>query len=65
MVLLGGTGTLYGPILAAFLITFTSEALVGLGLWRFLIISAGMILVLVVLPGGVASLPQLFRRRTQ
>jgi branched-chain amino acid transport system permease protein len=64
MVLLGGTGTLYGPILAAFLITFTSEALVGLGLWRFLIISAGMILVLVALPGGVASIPQLFRRKT-
>ena len=63
MVLLGGTGTLYGPVLAAFALTFTSEALVGFGLWRFLIISAGMILVLIALPGGLASVTQLFRRR--
>jgi branched-chain amino acid transport system permease protein len=64
MVLLGGTGTLYGPVLAAFALTSTSEALVGFGLWRFLIISAGMILVLIALPGGLASVTQLFRRRT-
>jgi branched-chain amino acid transport system permease protein len=56
MVLLGGAGTLYGPIIAAFVLTFVSEALVGLGLWRFLIISAGMIVVLIVFPGGLASI---------
>jgi branched-chain amino acid transport system permease protein len=55
MVLLGGAGTLYGPIVAAFVLTFVSEALVSLGIWRFLIISAGMVLVLVVFPGGFAS----------
>jgi len=56
MVLLGGAGTIYGPIVAAFVLTFVTEALVGLGIWRFLIISAGMILVLVALPGELASL---------
>lgn len=62
MVLLGGVGTLYGPIVAAFVLTFVSEALVGLGLWRFLIISAAMIVVLIVFPGGLASVFQRRRR---
>lgn len=61
MVLLGGAGTLYGPMAAAFVLTFVSEALVDLGIWRFLIISAGMVLVLVAFPGGLASI---FKRRT-
>ena len=56
MVLLGGAGTLYGPVVAEFVLTFVTEALVGLGLWRFLIISASMILVLVVFPGSLASI---------
>jgi len=37
-------------------LTFVSEALVGLGIWRFLIISAGMVLVLIAFPGGLASM---------
>lgn len=60
MVLLGGAGTLYGPMIAAFVLTFVSEALVDLGIWRFLVISAGMVVVLVAFPGGLASI---FRRR--
>jgi branched-chain amino acid transport system permease protein len=66
MVLLGGTGTIYGPIAAALVLTFVSEALVSLGVWRFLIISAGMVLVLVVFPGGFASVGRhlfMLRRR--
>ena len=62
MVLLGGAGTLYGPIVAAFVLTFVSEALVDLGIWRFLIISAGMVIVLVAFPGGLASI---FKRRSR
>lgn len=61
MVLLGGAGTLYGPMVAAFVLTFVSEALVGFGIWRFLIISAGMVIVLVAFPGGLASI---VKRRT-
>ena len=61
MVLLGGAGTLYGPMVAAFVLTFVSEALVGFGIWRFLIISAGMVVVLVAFPGGLASM---VKRRT-
>jgi branched-chain amino acid transport system permease protein len=59
MVLLGGTGTLFGPVVAAFVLTFVSEALVDLGLWRFLLISGGMIVVLVLFPGGLASVVRL------
>jgi len=62
MVLLGGAGTIYGPIVAAFALTFFSEALVGLGLWRFLIIPAAMVLVLVAFPGGLASVAHLLPR---
>jgi branched-chain amino acid transport system permease protein len=56
MVLLGGAGTLFGPVIAAFVLTFVSEALVDLGLWRFLVISGGMIIVLILFPGGLASI---------
>lgn len=65
MVLLGGAGTLYGPMVAAFALTFVSEALVGLGIWRFLVISAGMIVVLVAFPGGLASIVTGRRRPTE
>ena len=53
MMLLGGTGSIYGPIVGAFLITIISEAMVDLGPVRFLIISAMIILVLLFYPGGV------------
>jgi branched-chain amino acid transport system permease protein len=62
MVLLGGAGTLYGSLVAAFVLTFVSEALVSFGIWRFLIISAGMVLVLIAFPGGLASIVKLRRQ---
>lgn len=53
MMLLGGTGSIYGPIVGAFLITILSEAMVNLGPTRFLIIAAMIVLVLLFYPGGV------------
>ena len=53
MLLLGGTNSIYGPIVGAFLITLISEAMIDLGPWRFLIIAALIILMLVFYPGGV------------
>ncbi len=53
MLLLGGTNSIYGPIVGAFVITLLSEAMVDLGPWRFLIISALIILMLLFYPGGL------------
>lgn len=56
MVLVGGAATVYGPILAAFLLTFATEAMIELGAWRFIIVSLLMILVVRFAPGGLFSI---------
>src|SRR5690606_12656232 len=59
MVLIGGTGTIYGPIAAAIALTFANELLgsvQGLDEWRVMLIAAAMILVLLFFPGGLASI---------
>lgn len=59
MVLIGGAGTIYGPILAAIALTFANELLgsvQGLDEWRVMLISTVMILVLLFFPGGLASI---------
>lgn len=53
ILLVGGVATLWGPIAAAFLMTFLSEALVDLGSWREIIVGATIILVVVFYPGGL------------
>ncbi len=53
MMLLGGTGSIYGPIVGAFVITIVSELMIDLGPARFLIIAAMIILVLLFYPGGI------------
>jgi branched-chain amino acid transport system permease protein len=67
MLLLGGTNSIYGPIIGAFLITMISEAMVNLGPWRFMIISALIILVMRFYPGGIIGalgvVGQLVKRR--
>lgn len=52
-VLLGGTSTIYGSILAAFLLTFVSEFLVSLGPWRFVIIALMIIFTMLLFPKGL------------
>lgn len=59
MVLIGGVGTILGPVVAALALTFASESLAGIqGLEeaRFIIVAIGMILVLRIAPGGAAGL---------
>lgn len=59
MVLIGGVGTIWGPVLAAFALTFATEALAsirGLEEARFIIVALAMILVLRLAPGGVHGL---------
>lgn len=55
MILLGGLGTIYGSLLGAAVLTFVSEFMVSLGPWRFLIISAIIVLIMLFYPQGVLS----------
>lgn len=58
MVLVGGTSTIYGPVAAALVLTFLSEALAsfeGLAEGRFILIALAMIAVLIFRPKGLAS----------
>ena len=62
MVLIGGVGTIWGPVVAALALTFATEALAGIrGMeeTRFIVVAVAMILVLRLAPGG---LEQLWRR---
>jgi branched-chain amino acid transport system permease protein len=58
MVLVGGTGTIVGPILAAIFLTYIQNIrqIAGLGPITFMIISLVIILILRYLPGGLWDL---------
>jgi len=66
MVLLGGTATIFGPIVAAVALTVVTEQLASFGVVRFMIIAVLIVLTLRFLPGGLWSLGEWFaaRRRT-
>ena len=55
MVLLGGTGTIYGPIAASFALTVASEAMADFGPWRPIAIGALIIAVMLAYPRGLAG----------
>lgn len=61
MLLVGGTGTIWGPVLAAFAITLLSEAIADLGAWRNIITAVLIIAVMVFYPGGLWGLTQELR----
>ena len=52
----GGMGTIFGPILGAFFMTFVSEQLRGLAGYRFLVVAVAVILVVALAKGGLADL---------
>jgi branched-chain amino acid transport system permease protein len=56
MVVIGGKGSLYGPVLGALLYTFLLEALRSTGAWRMVVFAALLISCVVFLPGGLVSL---------
>jgi branched-chain amino acid transport system permease protein len=60
--LLGGMGTLFGPVIGAFLLVFITQVILG-RLLDFHLFATGLLLVLLILaaPGGVAGLVK--RRR--
>jgi branched-chain amino acid transport system permease protein len=53
MLLVGGTATVTGPVIAAFALTLLAEAIVDLGAWRFLIIATLIVLTMRFYPGGL------------
>ena len=59
MVLIGGTASIAGPIIAAFVIFFATEAMAGIrGMEeaRFIVVAVAMILVLRFAPGGLVRI---------
>lgn len=67
MVLIGGVGTIWGPVIAAIALIFATEALAGIrGLEeaRFIIVALAMILVLRLAPGGLLALLERLRPDT-
>jgi ABC-type branched-subunit amino acid transport system permease subunit len=56
MVLVGGAGTIYGPIVAAIVLTVGTEELAALGNLRYMIVAVLIVLTLRFLPGGIWSL---------
>lgn len=63
MVLVGGLGTLSGPIVGAFVLTFLGESLRVLDDYRLLIYGALIILSIMFMPRGLATIGSFFRRR--
>jgi branched-chain amino acid transport system permease protein len=53
MVLLGGTGTIYGAIIAAFVLTVFSEEMADFGAWRPMITAVLILVVMLAYPGGI------------
>mgnify|MGYP001294260126 CR=1 FL=1 len=58
MLLVGGAGTIWGPVLAAFVVTALSEAMADLGFWREILMALLIIVVMVFYPGGLWALVQ-------
>ncbi|MBC7343149.1 MAG: branched-chain amino acid ABC transporter permease [Clostridia bacterium] len=58
MVLAGGAGTVWGPIIGAFALTFVPEWLRFLKEYYMAVYGVGIILLMLFLPGGIASLFQ-------
>ena len=65
ILLTGGLGTIWGPVIAAFIITLFSESLASLGPWRDIIIALMIVLVMIFYPGGLWGVIQELREAVQ
>lgn len=61
ILLVGGIGTIWGPVAAAFVIVLLSEAMADFGPWREILIAVLIILVMVLYPGGIWGVIQELR----
>ena len=62
MLLLGGTGTVWGPVAGAFVFTVFSEVMTGLGPARYLVTAVLIVLILRFFPQGLAGIPAIIAR---
>src|SRR5215471_14766011 len=62
MVIVGGMGTLIGPVFGAILLTVLPELLRGIGDLRLIVYGAAVTLVVLFMPGGLVEAARLFAR---
>jgi len=55
MVIVGGVGTMVGPVIGAILLTFLPEVLRGVGELRLMIYGVALTLVVLFMPGGIVQ----------
>jgi branched-chain amino acid transport system permease protein len=63
MVIVGGTGTLIGPVWGAILLTLLPELLRGIGDLRLVVYGVALTLVVLFMPGGLVQAAQLVRAK--
>src|SRR5205085_790477 len=63
MVIVGGMGTLIGPVFGAILLTLLPELLRGIGDLRLVVYGAALTLVVLFMPGGLAQAARLVRTK--
>jgi branched-chain amino acid transport system permease protein len=63
MVIVGGVGTLIGPVFGAILLTILPEVLRGFGDFRLVLYGAALTLVVLFMPGGMVQAVQIMRAR--
>jgi branched-chain amino acid transport system permease protein len=61
MVIVGGMGTLSGPVCGAILLTILPELLRGIGDLRLVVYGVTLTLVVLFMPGGIAQAVRLAR----
>ena len=65
MVIVGGMGTLSGPVFGAILLTVLPEFLRGIGDMRLIVYGLALTLVVLFMPGGIAQALRLVRDRVK
>ncbi|HKS62274.1 MAG TPA: branched-chain amino acid ABC transporter permease [Xanthobacteraceae bacterium] len=63
MVIVGGMGTLIGPVFGAILLTLLPELLRGIGDLRLVVFGVALTLVVLFMPGGLVQAAQLIRAK--
>ena len=63
MVIVGGMGTLIGPVLGAILLTVLPELLRGIGDMRLIVYGISITLVVLFMPGGMVQATRLVMTR--
>ncbi|HET9687940.1 MAG TPA: branched-chain amino acid ABC transporter permease, partial [Pseudolabrys sp.] len=63
MVIVGGMGTLIGPVFGAILLTLLPEILRGIGDLRLVVYGAALTFVVLFMPGGLVQAARVVREK--